>query len=316
MSNPAPEVSHDAHRNPPELTARALPYLTLGVAQIAVGAAAIFARFGMSGAQPLAVAALRLTIAASILLVAAALRMPGRITVGGSRWPVFVAAGIALAIHFGSWFWSLQYTTVAISTLLVSTTPIWTATYDALAGRRRIGLAGCGAFVVGATGLILVLQHNASPPPVRGHLMMGAALALLGAMTVAAYWLLIRGVRAEFDTRTIVTQTFTSAAIVLLVASALAHQGPPPLNNLKAWGGILALALISQMLGHTALNSALRWFSPSAIAFSTLLEPVVAALLALWLFGERLGPYAVVGGALILIAIGTFLRYEEQPSSG
>ena len=73
----------------------------------------------------------------------------------------------------------------------------------------------------------------------------------------------------------------------------------------------MAMALISQLLGHTALNAALRWFSPSAVAMTTLLEPVTAAVLALFIFGETLSPLAVAGGLLVLLAIGAFLREES-----
>ncbi len=293
--------------------ASALPYLTLALAQIAVGAAAIFARYGLSGAAPLAVAASRLAIAAVLLLALAAVyrAFPS----GFLRSPkltIFIAAGIALAIHFASWIWSLQYVSVAVSTLLVATTPIWTAAYDALIDRRSIGASGVAAFAGGAIGLVLVLRNHASAPPIAGHAALGAALALLGALAIAAYFILIRSVRAAFGTRAIVTQTYTVAALALVAAAAIAGQRPPALSDAAAWGGILAMALVSQLLGHTALNAALRWFSASAVAFSTLLEPVIAALLAFWLFRERLNGSAMAGGVLILLAIGTFLKYESQ----
>ncbi len=75
------------------------------------------------------------------------------------------------------------------------------------------------------------------------------------------------------------------------------------------------MALISQLLGHTALNAALRWFSASAVAFTTLLEPVTAGVLAFFVFGERLTPTALAGGFLVLIAICGFLREELQAAT-
>ena len=72
------------------------------------------------------------------------------------------------------------------------------------------------------------------------------------------------------------------------------------------------MALVSQLLGHTAMNSALRWFSASAVAFTTLVEPIVAALLALAIFGERLSAIAIAGGLLVLGAIGIFIREERR----
>jgi drug/metabolite transporter (DMT)-like permease len=89
----------------------------------------------------------------------------------------------------------------------------------------------------------------------------------------------------------------------------------PPLHDGVAWGGIVAMALVSQLLGHTAMNAALRWFSPSVLAFTTVVEPVIAALLALAIFHESLAPPALLGGAVVLVAIGIVLREENRATA-
>jgi drug/metabolite transporter (DMT)-like permease len=289
------------------------PYLLLGGAQTAIGAAAIFARFALGGAAPLAVAASRLCIAALVLLAIAAIRGRGRRGAPLERrqaW-VLLAAGIALAAHFASWIASLQYTTVAISTLLVASTPIWTAAYDALVRRHPLSRVALVAFVAGGIGLTAIVALNRTPPPVAGHALLGAALALTGSLAMAVYLTLVRDVRAALDTRTIVTRTYTWAAIVLTAAAIFARQPPPALADTTAWGGILAMALVSQLVGHTAINASLRWFSPSAVSFTTLLEPIAAAVLAWMLFGETLSPAALAGGLVLLVAIGVVLREDR-----
>lgn len=287
------------------------PYLVLTLAQLAVGAAAIFARFALEGAPPIAVAASRLVIASIVLLLVAALQRERTRIAPRDRW-VFAAAGVALAVHFAGWIWSLEYTSVAISTLLVTTTPIWTALYDSVVHKRHLTPVAWSAFAAGAVGLVLVVGYSSTRPPVAGHQLVGGALALLGALAIGAYFLLVRRVRDAYGTRAIVTRTYTWAAIALVLAAAAARQGPPPLTDTRAWGGILAMALLSQLLGHTALNASLRWFSPSAVAFTTVLEPVFAAVLALLIFGERLTGAALAGGLLVLLAIAAFLREEAQ----
>lgn len=289
------------------------PYAVLIFAQIAVGTAAIFARFALTGAGPLAVSASRLTIAAIALLALAAIRgAKERAAFSRRDRIIFAFAGLALAVHFAAWIWSLQFTSVAISTLLVATTPIWTASYDALTRGLRLSALAFLSFAAGAAGLVMVVGFSIAPPPVPGHAIVGAALAVAGAIGIAAYFILIREIRASFGTRAIVTQTYTWAAVILIAAAAVAHQPPPRLSDASAWGGILAMALISQLLGHTAMNSALRWFSASAVAFTTLVEPIVAALLALAIFGERLTAVAVGGGLLVLSAIAIFIREERR----
>ncbi len=291
---------------------KALRYGILGGAQVAVGAAAIFARLALTGAGPLAVAALRLTIAAAVLWVIALAGRSANVhsTAKTARSPIFLLAGAALAIHFATWIWSLQYISVAISTLLVATTPVWTALFESIAQRRALSIWSWAAIAGGGLGVYLITGSNAVVPPLPGHRLLGDTLAVTGAIAIGAYFLLIREVRGAYGTREIVTRTYGWSAIILIAGCAAAGQTPPPLTNASAWGGILAMALISQLLGHTAMNAALRWFSASAVAFSTLVEPIVAALLALAIFGERLSASAIAGAILVLAAIAIFLREE------
>jgi drug/metabolite transporter (DMT)-like permease len=262
----------------------------------------------------LAVSATRLSIAALVLgIVALARRRSGGTPLGARRNAILAVAGLVLAAHFATWIWSLEYTSVAVSTLLVATTPIWTALYDAIVLKRPLTWPAAAAFAAGGIGLWLVVGFNAVAPPVPDHAALGAALALGGSLAIAAYFVLVREVRASLDTRAIVTRTYGWAAIALVAAALVTRQPPPPLHDAAAWGGILAMALISQLLGHTALNASLRWFSPSAVSFSTLVEPAIAAVLALVIFGERLAPAAIAGGIVLLLAIGVVLREEPSP---
>ncbi len=292
-------------RNPP---ARA--YGILFGAQLAVGAAAIFARYALTGAEPLAVSALRLAVASAVFLGIALARNQERHILTKREHSLLLFAGVSLALHFAGWIWSLQFTSVAISTLLVCSSPIWTAAYDSLVLRRRLAGLGWFGFACGAAGLAMVLRSNVTRVPVPGHASAGYTLALAGSLAIAAYLILVREVRSELSTRAIVTRTYAYAAGVLALAALLTHQAPPALANTTAWFGILAMALISQSLGHTAINVSLHFFSPSAISFATLFEPVVAAALAAALFHETLSALTLYGGLIVLFSIGTVLYAE------
>jgi drug/metabolite transporter (DMT)-like permease len=217
------------------------------------------------------------------------------------------AAGAMLALHFGAWIASLDDTSVAVSTLLVATVPLWNAAYDGLVLRRRFPWTVPAALLTAIAGLALIVSAGHAPAPRPGMQLAGAALALIGAIAFAAYLVLVRGVREAAGTRSIVTVTYSVAAVVLLAVAAAARQPFPPLEAHAAWGGILAMALISQLLGHTAMNASLRWFSPTTVAVSTLLEPVIAAIAALAIFGESLTGLAIAGAIILLGSVGVVL---------
>jgi drug/metabolite transporter (DMT)-like permease len=270
--------------------------LLLGGAQLAIGAAAIFARFALTAAGPLSVAALRLGIGAAPVVALALARGRYRL-IDAATERRLALAGAVLALHFATWIASLRFASVAVATLVVCTTPVFTEAWEiARSGRVRarplasVLLAGAGvALVVGA--------------PSRTETPAGIALAATGALAMAVYLLLVRTSDARYTTLAVVGRTFPLACLLLALAAALAGDVVPPLDAHAAWGGILAMALGSQLFGHTALNAAVRRLSPTFVATTTLLEPAIAALLAALIFGERLSGGTLVGALAILAGI-------------
>ena len=90
-------------------------------------------------------------------------------------------------------------------------------------------------------------------------------------------------------------------------------QGHP----LTGWGmatpivGLL-LAVFSTILGHSIFSWCLKYFSPAFVSASKLCEPVVAAVLAGFLFGEVPGWLQLTGGVLILGGVVWYSRLEDK----
>jgi drug/metabolite transporter (DMT)-like permease len=97
-----------------------------------------------------------------------------------------------------------------------------------------------------------------------------------------------------------------------LVLGALLVGESPPQNDTTAWFGIIAMALVSQLLGHTALNASLRAFSATVVALSTLLEPVFAAILAVLFLQEHLSLQTMVGSLIVLASLAVILRMRPD----
>jgi drug/metabolite transporter (DMT)-like permease len=288
-----------------------LPYLRLLGAQVAIGAAAIFARFALAGAGPFAVSGLRLGIAAVIAL---AIALPLR-RLSMRREVALACAGAALALHFAAWIASLLYTSVAISTLLVTTTPLWTQLYESARERRPPERSFVVALGLALAGVALILFGGpaaSQQAPVPGRALLGEALALAGSVAIGAYLIIVRDAGARhaepLPTRQIVARTYGWSTIALIVAALVSREGAPAIAEVASWSGILAMALVSQLIGHTALNAALRDFSPKTIALTTLVEPVVAAAFAAIIFREALSPQTFLGAGLVLVAVGITLR--------
>jgi drug/metabolite transporter (DMT)-like permease len=276
------------------VNARALGLLA--AAQVAIGAAAIFARIALTAAGPLSVSALRLGIAAVPVVALAGLR--GRYArLDGPTERRLQLAGLALAVHFGTWIASLQHASVAVSTLLVCSTPVFTEAWSFARTRRTRPLVLL-SLALALAGIAIV-----TGTPSRSDTPLGIALALCGAAAMAAYLLLVRASDPRYTTLAVVGRTYPVAAVALACAAAVTRDGLPGVHASGAWAGILAMALVSQLFGHTAINAAVRVLSATFVAMTVLLEPIVAAIAAAIVFGEHPAPFTAVGALLVLIAI-------------
>jgi drug/metabolite transporter (DMT)-like permease len=259
---------------------------------------------------PVAAAAMRLTIGSAVIVLY--LRFTKfREKVERKDELLLVGAGLALAVHFGTWIASLLYTTVTVSTLLVSTSPAFTALWDALILKKPMAWSFWTALLVAVGGVALITTNTTAHVPIPGEIWLGNTLATAGGVALAAYLLLVSNVIGKYKTLTIVSRTYSWAAVILLLTALAMHEQFPG-TDLVSWGGIVAMALISQVLGHTGFNASLRWFTSSTVAFSTLLEPVIAAILACILFAEFLTIAQLVGCLIVLACLAAILAPQKS----
>lgn len=279
--------------------------LVLAVTAVATGS--IFARH--SQLDPLSKAGWRCGIAA-LLLVGPALRAGGwsALPVGRS-----LLAGLLLALHFGAWLWSLDHTSVAVSVLLVNTTPLWVALLsnrvngEEVASRARFGL---GLGLAGAMGLPLVEALLApGGPTMLGAL--GPALALIGALGWAGYTLAGRGVVREAPLVTYLCVCYGVAAFALALAAAVSGRAEVP-ADLAEWTPILGLALVPQLVGHSLLNWALQSLTAVMVSIAALGEPLLASILAWVILGEVPGLPVLLAAPVVAAGVLTVARAENR----
>jgi drug/metabolite transporter (DMT)-like permease len=289
-----------------------LPYAVLAVGVLAVSSAAILTRFAQALDVPaLPLAAWRLALAALILTPFALMRCRdelGRIALRDIG--LALASGALLAVHFAAWIASLEYTSVAASTVLVTTNPIWIAAASWVLFRERPGRGLLGGIAIALAGSVAIFAAGAGDGSGRDPTL-GNALALAGSIAVSGYLLLGRSLRRRLSLLAYVWLVYGAAAGVLL--ATVAATAAPMLGFAPAAYALLAaLALGPQLAGHSAFNWALRYLSPAFIAIAILGEPVGAAILAYLVLGERIGPLELSGFLLLLCGIYVAARAERR----
>lgn len=212
-------------------------------------------------------------------------------------------SGIALALHFASWFESLRWTSVAASVTLVQAQPVFVALGAWILLRERVTKRIAVGIAIAVGGIVAMSLGDflggvlVGPAPLYGN-----ALALFGAVTAAGYVLAGRSLRQRLALVPYVVVVYgvcTVSLLVLVLVQGHPLSGYPP----REWAVFLGLAIGPGLFGHTVINWVLGYLESSVVSVSLLGEPVGATILALVLLGEAPTRFTVVGGVIVLSGI-------------
>lgn len=219
-------------------------------------------------------------------------------------------AGLFLGAHFATWVPSLRFTTVASSTALVATQPVWAA----LIARRRgveidrmawIGIAISLGGVLVLTGIDFALTPRA---------LIGDALALAGAILAALYVTAGERVRATTSTPTYTTICYAVAGLFLL-GLVIALRVPLVGFSARDWWLIAAITLGAQLLGHTVVNRVLATTSATVVSLAILLEMPGSTLIAAAWLGQVPSPLVIPAVVLLFIGIAVVISTTTRPDA-
>ena len=286
---------------------RHIVWLVIGVTAVSTSAVLIRAADDR-GVSSLAIAFYRCALASAVLVPLAAARHRGALAALSRcrRW-LLVAAGAALGLHFVTWISSLSYTSVAASTVLVQSMPIWVAIAGPLIGERTSRRGWLGIWVAIAGGVVIA---TASSTGGGSNPALGDLLAVAGAIFAAVYVLIGRHVRAELSLVPYSASVYGVAAGLL--GLAMLAIGTPFLGySAQVWTLFVAMTIGPQFLGHTVINHLLGELKASVVWVALLAEAVGATVLAYLIFGERPGVQVVLGGALVLAGVAVTVLAES-----
>jgi drug/metabolite transporter (DMT)-like permease len=279
-----------------ELSRRHAGLLVVGV--LAVSFSAVLVRLS-DDTPKLTIAFYRCGLAAAVLVPLAIARHRAELSgLSVRQRRLALLSGVFLAAHFATWIPSLSLTSVAASSVLVTTQPLWVALFGRAIGERpsRRTLAGIGVALAG-TLVIAGGDFGGS-----GRALLGDSLAVAGAIFGAGYVLSGRNLRREISVVPYTAVVYATSAVILavvLVLTGTPFAGYEP----KVWLLFALITIGPQFLGHTVFNYLLGHLEASVVAIAIMAEPVGATVLALAILGEAPSASAVAGGALILAGV-------------
>ena len=294
-------------------------YIVVLIAIATTSSAAILIRFALDeNMPPVLIVAARLLIA-SLVLTPLTARSYLPTIAGLSRKELLLIAisGICLAVHFTAWVTSLQYTTVLVSVVVVSTGPIWVAILEVIflkISLSRLVVAGLIVALIGGAMIGFPAEITMASNAENGTLT-GALLAWVGALSLSVYMLIGRKMRARLP---VVPYVWLVYGIATLFMLAIIVISATPVFGFSTEGYLilLAMGLVPQLLGHSSFNYLLEYFPAALVSMFSQLEPIGSAVLALILFRELPPNQQIIGSLIIIVGVITASRGEIRPARG
>lgn len=283
------------------------PYIPIIVGVFSVALSAIFVK--MTSADSGVTAFYRMLFSVMIMSPVFFLKYSHEIKKLSKRdWLFTSIAGVFLAFHFILWFESLNYTSVASSTVLVTLQPLFAFAGTYFFFKEKISRKTLIAGAIAIMGSVLIGYGDFR---ISGSALYGDLLALIACALITAYLLFGQDVRKRLSlvTYTFVVYGISTLTLFFYIVFKGESFGPYPASE---WMWFLLLALIPNLLGHTLFNWALKWVSTNVISIAILFEPVGAAILAYFILGEYLSASQIIGGSIVLAGITLFVADYQK----
>jgi len=217
---------------------------------------------------------------------------------------ITLIAGIFLGIHFALFFGAIKLTTIANATFLGTLAPVITFFIEKFILKRSHAstlILGLGLAIFGAV-IIVGNKFDFSSSYTIGNLLAVACSVFLGLAFIIS-----ENVRKEVGTISYSRTLFTTAAVALFIIAIISGINITGFSILE-YGGLLMLGIIPTLLGHGSMYYAIRYVSPTIVASTPMGEPVLASIMAWFLFQEAIGLYTFIGGSITLIGLMLLVR--------
>jgi len=212
---------------------------------------------------------------------------------------LMVACGVAFAGDLICWHLAIEYTSIANSTLLANLATVFTPLMAWWLFGEQLSRLFLVGMAVALGGLVLLLGQSLK---LGGHYWLGDLLAIITALFYTLYLLLVSRLRHRHSALKVLLGSSAVCAATLF-PFALLWPGPLLPQSLWFWLVLLALSWVSHAAGQGLIIYSLAHL-PAAYSIGLLLQPVVAALLAWWWFGEILTALQLAGAVVVLVGLG------------
>jgi drug/metabolite transporter (DMT)-like permease len=238
---------------------------------------------------------------------------------------LLIAAGFGVPLQFLLQFHGLIRTTVSHASLMVGAMPVMLAVAAALFAGEKLDRLGWAALCGSTVGAGLVTLGGSRAAAGREFPTLAGDMLVVASLVIALAWILLSKKLMETHSPPVVTAyTILTGAGMLAIwvlgpwlLSPLTHanvQAPPFAHvSLTAWTSLAISGLACTATTTLLWNWGIHHVPASRAGVFLNIEPVMGSALGVVLLGEHLGPYAWLGGALILAAAVALTTRGHEP---
>jgi drug/metabolite transporter (DMT)-like permease len=225
----------------------------------------------------------------------------------GSALRLAALGGLFFAGDVGMYNVAVLHTTAGGATLLGNNAPVFVGLLTWIITRKAPPRAFWMVLAVASAGAILIMRVDAKR---EGLELSGDLLAFGTSICFALYLMVTERLRDRCDSATLLMLSSTASAAALLPVVLFTHT-PLHIPGGSSLAAVLGLALVCQVIGYFSLTYALGHLPATITSVLLLAVAPVSAILAFFLFGERMTPLQLVGGALVLLGVWLAGRLRE-----
>ncbi|EEL34612.1 MULTISPECIES: DMT family transporter [Bacillus cereus group] len=279
-------------------------YFILFFGVFALSTSAIFVK--LADAPAAIIAFYRLLFATVILLPLLLFNKRNRNelkTLSKKQWGFGFLSGLFLAAHYVLWFESLQYTSVASSTVIVTLQPLFSMIGGYFLFKERFTKGAVIGCLIAISGSIVIGWQDFQ---ISGDALYGDILAFMAAGIITAYFFISQHIRKDLSLIPYSVISYGSSACFLGIFAYMQQQSFIHYAT-QTWLSFIGLAFIATILGQTIFNWLLKWMSATVISMSILGETIGTCVLAYFILSETITLQQALGISIIFIGLTLFL---------
>ncbi|WP_101842750.1 DMT family transporter [Halobacillus sp. Marseille-P3879] len=246
---------------------------------------------------------IRLTSATLILLLLMGLFLRKHLRIQLKHIPHFIGLGVVSIVIFNwCYFTVMEQSSLSIAVVLLYTSPVFVAILSKLIFKEQITrrkITSIILTIVGCSLAIKLLPLNSGFIPITSIL-----LGLLSAFFCALYSVIGKLISWQYNFLTITVYALLMGSLFIFPTSGI-WKKTEAFQSLDVWLNIFGIAVISTILAYTLYTFGLSYIESSKAAILGAMEPIVAILVGVLIFGDSLSLLQIVG--MMLVITSTFL---------